>query len=166
MRKPRFTGLPHDYNRDGDCKSWWRNNYIPFAGYLLLKNNGIQRKTYDDIFARYVRLKRIVLPSEAEKFTAIFRERHPEISDNRSNANWNHFGSIYIKELNGLFQLYGGILDADLRHKKNYEKRVVKDLINATKDYSSKIRRLEKLGMNSPYEDIIDLRHEQYHFFN
>ena len=87
MNKPTFKGHPEDYdNRIIECKTikhCWKNNHIPFIGYLA--GAWIYRGSNDQIYyafinvlERFVQKKQIVFPDEMSLFREQFKYKHPE----------------------------------------------------------------------------------------
>ena len=78
MNKPSYIGCSEEC-RYWSVKKCWKENHIPFAGYLAGKyRNGIS-VAYQEIFNRWLRRKKIAWPDEVKQFNALYEYKHPEL---------------------------------------------------------------------------------------
>jgi len=98
MNKPIYTGIPEE-ERNIDIKEMWRRGYIPFAGYLA---NGcaFPGQAWSEIFKRYCRIKKIVMPDEFVRFVDIYITKHPELSVSTRLRDdkylYSEFGAVWL----------------------------------------------------------------------
>lgn len=98
MNKPRFVWC-NDMCRKRDFAKCWKDNHIPFAGYLAEKYGSFSC-AYAAIFERWLRFKKFAWPDETRCFLKLFMEKHGEFHCKRGvwdfAERYSLCGAVYV----------------------------------------------------------------------